>query len=97
MDQGMVILSCAHCTLKFGITPEYHKQRKADHKHFRCPEGCLNYFPGKMVIDREKERMRAEVIALKIRILSLQDQLDAQSGVRQITLEDMGFGDATAV
>ena len=50
------VLQCAACDVTFGITADYEKRRRSDHKGFMCPSGHSNVYKG----ESEEERLRRE-------------------------------------
>jgi hypothetical protein len=42
-----VILSCAKCSIGFGISSAFDKARRSDRQSFYCPAGHSQWFPGK--------------------------------------------------
>lgn len=38
-ESGFEVVECAHCSLPFGLTTHFMKQRREDHQGFQCPNG----------------------------------------------------------
>jgi hypothetical protein len=43
----LIMEYCCECGIPFGITKDYRRERRGDHKSFYCPSGHKQYFPQK--------------------------------------------------
>ncbi len=55
---------CVECGMMFAIPVDYQRERRRDHRSFRCPSGHNQYYPDKS--DVEKERERANALAAQV-------------------------------
>jgi len=60
---GLLEVVTCSCGVVYGLDVDYIKERRKDHKIWRCPNGCSRYFPQ----DNEVERLRRENAALERR------------------------------
>lgn len=51
------VIHCANCSMAFGMSANFIKRRRDDHKMFYCPAGHNNYYNGKT----EAQRLRDEL------------------------------------
>jgi hypothetical protein len=61
LDVTIVGLQCANCSMPFGISQHFMKERRDDHKSFSCPNGHSNFYPGKSdleVVQAERDAAR---------------------------------------
>ncbi len=63
-------IECANCGITFGITPDYEKRRRDDHKGFLCPNGHSNVYNG----SSEEEKLRRERDNLKQQMARVEDE-----------------------
>lgn len=65
------VIQCATCGIAFGLTADYIRRRRDDHKGFRCPEGHSNSYHG----ETEAQRLRRELERSK----QMHDAADARA------------------
>lgn len=58
---GLYVTECARCGVEFAITGDYEKRRREDKKTFHCPNGHIQYFPGKTPDEREIEELKSQL------------------------------------
>ena len=68
------ITTCAGCGMAFGVTKDFERRRRDDHKTFYCPSGCHNWYSQ----DNETEAAKKELEREKRYNASLLSQLDQE-------------------
>jgi len=59
--QDIHIITCAACSIPFGITTAFENRRREDHGTFYCPVGHSNFYPQ----DNEVEKLRKQLVREK--------------------------------
>lgn len=54
---SFIEIVCGGCGVVFGMTPEFQKLRRKDHKTFWCPSGCGRVYNG----PSEEEKLRKQL------------------------------------
>ncbi len=54
----LTVFDCAACGMTFGITAEFEKKRRADHRTFYCPSGHTLSYHDKTEVERERDALR---------------------------------------
>lgn len=73
----LTTIECANCGIPFGISADFEKRRREDHKGFMCPSGHSNVFPQETEAEklkREVARLQTTVEHKEATISSLRDQ-----------------------
>lgn len=70
-DDKFETVTCCSCGVEFGMTPEYQKFRRRDHKMFLCPNGHSQSYT-----EPAEDPKDAEITVLKARVVDLQDKAD---------------------
>jgi hypothetical protein len=55
-SQTLTVITCAECSMPFGIPQEFQEQRRKDHGTFYCPRGHTEWYPEKSDLEKQKER-----------------------------------------
>lgn len=53
-------IDCANCGMPFGVTPDFERRRREDHRGFTCPNGHSNVYSGETEEDKLRKRLEAE-------------------------------------
>jgi len=78
-------ITCAHCSIRFGITKALEKIRREDHGVFYCPNGHTLGWPApKRERDEELEDLRLKLIETKDKLAVAQSQLDQKQAGSKI-------------
>lgn len=73
-------IECCSCHVIFGVTNEFHKHRRNDHKRFHCPScGIGQSFSG----PSEEELLRQERDRLKQSLAQRDDEIKRQRELRK--------------
>jgi len=67
------IVECPDCHMDFGVTPQFERARRADHKSFYCPAGHPMSYGQKTEAERLRERLRVT----EAQLTHTEDQLQA--------------------
>jgi hypothetical protein len=59
-ESGFSVIECAGCSLPFGVTSTFERQRRDDHRTFYCPNGHNNFYPHET--ENEKLKRKAEML-----------------------------------
>ena len=70
VNLDMVTMACS-CGFVFAVPSDFEELRRKDHKTWRCPRGCSQYFPQ----ETEEERLRKKATRLTAQL----DQEAAES------------------
>lgn len=53
-------ITCAACSMTFGVPERFEANRRDDHTRFYCPAGHSNYFDGKSDADKLRDELSRE-------------------------------------
>lgn len=53
------VVECAECHMDFGVTPQFERDRRADHATFYCPNRHANYYGHESVEERLRRQLAA--------------------------------------
>lgn len=96
MSQSVAVLTlehveCAKCSMVFGVTEKFQRERRADHAAFFCPNGHSNYYPVKSEAEKLRDQLagerarldqeRAETARLRRRVALRDRQVAARKAV----------------
>ncbi len=54
---SMSMVSCACCSVQFGVTTNFEDRRRDDHEVFYCPSGHQNYYYQKSNAEEFREKL----------------------------------------
>lgn len=57
----MKLEACCACGLLFGLTEDFQRRRKQDHKLFTCPNGHSQHYTGKASTQQEVEKLQQQL------------------------------------
>ena len=81
--QTLVAIDCPACGLMFGITDDYERRRRDDHREFKCPAGHVQYFPQKSELESARadaKRLKADLEWERMRVENWKRSCAAQKG-----------------
>jgi hypothetical protein len=55
----LTIIECCVCHMDFGMTPEFERARRRDHKMWYCPAGHPQYFSARSDVERLRDDLEA--------------------------------------
>ena len=53
------------CGVMYALTSEFIKNRRADHKAFHCPNGCIRWYPGQSDEQKKIAELSGKVMRLE--------------------------------
>lgn len=57
----LLVISCAHCGIRFGMPTDYDDRRRNDHRDFYCPNGHQQGYHGKSATEQERDRLKRQL------------------------------------
>lgn len=59
------VIHCAACDMVFGMSADFIRRRRDDHKSFYCPNGHANVYKGKSEADKLRDKLADREAALQ--------------------------------
>ena len=75
------VIECANCSMPFGVSERFLKDRRRDHTTFYCPHGHHNFYPQ----ESEEEKLRKQKDAAVLEAMEeRQKRIDAEKAHKRL-------------
>ena len=76
----LIVTYCCNCGMPFGLSADFHKQRKEDARSFYCPRGHQQYYTHKERLEDKLRQAQQELTLAREDIDYWQSEAEEQAG-----------------